>query len=377
MLINQAAIIQAIYDTIFAAYTQPPVLGLPAPSQADVFLCLEWPGQQIDSAQFQNPWSPQNLSGSPLATEMFTNLVNAVPAIASTYRDSGVTVEEMYSILLSGVPDSLEELSNPLTTAFYNAKKVFDFSRIGSALVPQLLYHPCYASPGNWYDELASQTWANVTIRSQQLQKSSSSEFDKTGGAETANSGVWKIPVKVSGSIDPIHLNRLKKLTPADPVLRSRILKEAKVPASDVVAQLPAYSSDQVKLQAAKDLYDNAVANLNANRFQYDLSDPAQKQQWDAIAPSLEAAVQTAWNQLQQAPQVDLEQVSVKDRVFTPPIVIRPRLDQKIPIPVTRSGSVSVQPSLTSFDSDVVKPIPRIDVIPRKRCASRSLRTQI
>ena len=376
MTINQAAIIQAIYDTIFAAYTQPPISGLPAPNTAqDVFLNLEWPGQQIDVAQFQNPWSPQNLSGSPLATEMFSNLVNVVPAIASTYRDTGVTVEEMYSILLSGVPDSLEGTSNPVTTAFYNAKKVFDLSRIGSALVPQLLYHPCYASPGNWYEEAASQTWAKVTIRSTQLQKNRDSVFEKTGGVEKANSGVWKIPSKVSSNIDPIHFDRFKKMTPADPILRSRILKEAKVPASDIVKQLPTYSADQTTLQSAQDLYDNAVANLNANRFQYDLSDPNQQAQWTAIAPKLEADVQAAWTQLQQVPQVDLESIPSKSVVNDPPIVLRPPLDRlkdvsKLPNIDLHSkiGKAEIPSGTIALDSNVLKSVPiGAVVLPRDR----------
>ncbi len=331
MSIDQAAMIRAIYDTIFAAYTQPPAPGLPAVgTPEDLFLTLEWPGQQLDPSQFQNPWSPQNPQGSPTATEYFANSVNAVPALSATYRDSGVTVEEVYKeLLLLTAVDTLTSGENPLANVFLDAKKTFEFSQLSSAIDPMLFYHPAYATPGDWYDEAASQSWAQVIIRSSQLRDQPNSPFTQTGGIEQVKLGVWKVPSGVVAKIDPATIRRLKQLVPADPSVRSRILARAQPPTADVVKSLPTYSTDQLNYQNAQDEYDNAVANLNANRFQYDLLDPAQKQQWDKLAPNLEAAVQSTWNRLQQTPQVDLERVQPQVVLREPPI-----LDRKPNVPI-------------------------------------------
>lgn len=363
MSIDQAALIRAIYDTIFAAYTQPPAPGLPAANQPeDLFLTLEWPGQQLDPSQFSNPWSPQNLGGSPLATEFFSNLVNPIPALSATYRDSGVTVEEMYhNILLLAAVDPLPngEL-NPLKTVFNNARQTFDFSKLTSSIDPLLSFHPSYAMPGNWYDEAASKSWAKVTIRSSQLKSANNSPFNQLGGAEQASSGVWKIPAKTVDSIDPEQLKRLKRTLPAEPVLRSRIQAQAKQPSAEVVDALPDYSQEQLDYLANKEDYDNAVANLNANRFQFDLSDPAQQQQWAQMAPGLEATVQAAWSKLQQSPKVDVEAVK-------PVAVLRKsgitRPDLTGPVSIDTVGSVLRQPGVVKSNLDRIQLNPRVQQV--------------
>jgi hypothetical protein len=312
MSIDQAALIRSIYDTIFMAYTQPPLPGLPAVSQPDnLFLTLEWPGQQLDPSQFSNPWSPQNLSGSPLATEYFANLVNPIPALSAIYADSGITVEEIYKtiLLLATVPPLPSGELNPLKSVFNNARQTFDFSKLTSSLDPLLNFHAAYATPGDWYDESASKSWTKVTIRSSQSKTTTNSPFMQAGGVEQATAGLWKIPAKTVASIDPEQVKRLKRTLPAEPTLRSRIQTQAKAPTLETIENLPTYSTQQLDYFAAKETYDNAVASLNATRFQYDLADPSQKQQWEAIAPSLETAVRVAWTKLQPLATVNVEPV--------------------------------------------------------------------
>ncbi len=310
MPIDQAAMIRSIYDTIFAAYTQPPLPGLPAPSQAaNMFLTLEWPGQQLDPSAFQNPWTPMNLAGSQLSNELFAALVNSVPTLSVTYTDSGVTIEEMYQLILRSEPD-VAEGNNPVGGAFFEAMKTFEFAKLGSLLNPGLFYRPSYATPANWYDEAASRSWASVTIRSTQTKTVENSPFSKTGGLERVKGGIWKIPNPDVVAVDSGNIARFKKTMPADPVLRSRILTTKRSIDSSTVEKLPTYSTDQLAYQTAQDDYENAVANLNANRFQYDLSNPTQQQQWETVRPQLEATVSAAWAKLQQQSSVDLEIIS-------------------------------------------------------------------
>ncbi len=324
MPIDQAAMIRTIYDTIFAAYTQPPLPGLPPISQSsNTFLTLEWSGQQLDPTAFQNPWTPENLTGSQLANELFAALVNPVPVLSATYADSGVTVEEMYKLLMLSTPDATEG-ANPVGSAFFEAQKTFEFAKLGSLLNPGLFYRPSYATPANWHDEAASRSWSSVTIRSTQTRTVQDSPFVKTGGLERVKDGLWKVPNQEASTPDSAVVTRLKKTMPADPGLRSRLVSQSKSLDRAAVDQLPTYSKEQLVYQTVQDDYENAVANLNVNRFQYDLSDPVQQQQWEAVRPQLEATVQSAWNQIQQQPKIDLEGVKSKptiDRV--PPLLER------------------------------------------------------
>lgn len=198
MPIDQAALIQTVYDTIFSAYTRSPLPGMPTGSQgSEIFLTLEWPGQQLDASQYRNPWSPQNTQGSQMAIEEFSALVNRIPLLYATYTNSGITVEEVYQFILGAVATPVPgSESSPVATMLKNARNLYELSKLGSLAMPGLLYCPSYANPGNWYDEVAAQSWPRITINSQQIQTKPDSQFVKRGGLEQANAGVWKIPVK-------------------------------------------------------------------------------------------------------------------------------------------------------------------------------------
>ena len=360
MAIDQAAMIRTIYDTIFSAYTQPPLPGLPPISQpSTTFLTLEWSGQQLDPSAFQNPWTPENLNGSQLANELFAALVNQVPVLSATYADSGVTVEEMYKLMLLSSPD-VQEGVNPVGTAFFEAEKTFEFTKMGSLLNPGLFYHPSYATPANWHDETAAKSWSKVKIRSSQTRTVQNSPFVKSGGLERIKEGVWKIPTTADTTPDSAVLNRLKKTMPADPAVRSRLISQAKLPDKSTLEQLPTYSRDQLAYQSAQDDYENAVANLNANRFQYDLSDPVQQQKWDTDRPPLEATVQSAWRNIQQQPTVDLDTVNPK--ITTDSIQpISTRLGDQV---IVKSKFDKVRVPILSFAAQIKHPWPFVQRMP-------------
>jgi hypothetical protein len=354
MAIDQAAMIRTIYDTIFSAYTQPPLPGLPPISQpSTTFLTLEWSGQQLDPAAFQNPWTPQNLNGSQLANELFAALVNPVPVLSATYADSGVTVEEMYKLMLLSSPD-IQEGVNPVGTAFFEAEKTFEFAKMGSLLNPGLFYRPSYATPANWHDEKASRSWANVTIRSGQTRTIQNSPFVKLGGLERIKEGVWKIPTIADTIPNSALFNRLKKTMPADPAVRSSLISKVKLLDKATLEELPTYSKDQLAYQSAQDDYENAVANLNANRFQHDLSDPIQQQKWDADRPQLEAIVQSAWRNIQQQPTVDPDKANIKSIMDSIQSIPTQLSDE-----VIKSKFDKVMVPILSFATEVKRPMSR------------------
>jgi len=113
MSINQDQMLQAIYDTLFSAFTSPPAQaeGQGSSQAEQTFLTLEWPGQQIDVAQFANPWSPQNPQGSTEATENLSFLVDKVPSLNSIFSTNGKNISEVYNLVVNAqvVPPPLDE----------------------------------------------------------------------------------------------------------------------------------------------------------------------------------------------------------------------------------------------------------------------------
>ncbi len=201
MAIDQAALIQMVYDSIFSQLIKPPTT-MPVKSR-EVLLNLEFPGQQLEESQYQNPWTPQNINGSQFATEMLSSLIDAIPLVDAIYVDSGVTVEEMYEFMLGAAalplpagPDGQVPL-NPVNTLLNNARQVFEQTRLASALQPTLSYHPSYATPGNWADPIAAQAWTSISINSNQAKPKSDSPFLRAGGLKHLREGIWKVPPKL------------------------------------------------------------------------------------------------------------------------------------------------------------------------------------
>ena len=215
MSIDQAALIQTVYDTIFSAFIQPKKS--PSASAPETLLSLEWPGQQLDASQYQNPWSPQNGGGSQFATEMFSALVDAIPLVDSVYIDSGVTVEEMYAFLLGATalplsPTATGEVPiNPVNTLLANAQKTFESTEIASAMQPALSYHASFATPSNWADPVAAQNWTSISINSNQIKKLDNSPFVRLGGIRRVQDGVWKLPKSKLDRVNPVEIGPIRQ----------------------------------------------------------------------------------------------------------------------------------------------------------------------
>jgi hypothetical protein len=125
MSINQDAMLQAIYDTLFSAFTSPPAQAAgQGASQADqTYLTLEWPGLQIDVSQFANPWSPQNKDGSTEATENLSFLVDKTQSLNPISAQNGQTVSNIYKSVVNAnvVPPPVD----PAAQTQYDAAVAF------------------------------------------------------------------------------------------------------------------------------------------------------------------------------------------------------------------------------------------------------------
>jgi hypothetical protein len=205
MAIDQATLIQMVYDSVFSQLIKPTATGT---KDREILLSFEFPGQQVDETEYQNPWTPRTPDGSQFATEMFSNLIDAIPIVDSVYVDSGVTAEEMYEFALGAAavplpPDATGEIPvNPVNTVINNARQSFEQTRLASALNPALNYHPSYATPSNWADPIGAQSWTSIAINSNTTTVKADSAFLRFGGAKRLREGVWKIPPKLIAAVE-------------------------------------------------------------------------------------------------------------------------------------------------------------------------------
>ncbi|NEQ82118.1 MAG: hypothetical protein F6K26_18240 [Moorea sp. SIO2I5] len=112
MSINQDEMLQAIYDTLFSAFTSPPAQAQgQGASQADkTYLTLTWPAIQIDIPQYANAWSPSNTEGNQAATENFSFLVDKVQSLNPISSENGQNISDIYKLVVNAqvVPPPLE-----------------------------------------------------------------------------------------------------------------------------------------------------------------------------------------------------------------------------------------------------------------------------
>ncbi len=99
MAIDQQKMLQTIYDTLFAAFTEPPPGGEGGSQRGSTFLSLSWPADVIDVSQYANAWSPQNPTGTMYAVENFSRLVDKVPLVNVGYSPSGQLVSQIYDLV--------------------------------------------------------------------------------------------------------------------------------------------------------------------------------------------------------------------------------------------------------------------------------------
>jgi hypothetical protein len=102
-LTEVSKLVQGIFDNIFNSVTQAEPGGKPVAQASSTVLTLMKPGLAINSADFRNPWTPGNNSGSQDAAINTSELVDVAPKMSSLYTDSGRTITEVYKQMLDGV----------------------------------------------------------------------------------------------------------------------------------------------------------------------------------------------------------------------------------------------------------------------------------
>jgi hypothetical protein len=190
---NATDFIASVYNTLANTFN----MGESAPT--NIFMQMAWPGISIntdDCKDNSGQYDPY------LSEELFSSLANIAPALSKTkFENSAFYIDDLYDIILSsarpnGVADS-DLVANPMYKLFADAQYEFGRYVRGSNVDPLEIYHPCKATPSNWYDESASSFWTKINIESNEIKtvdvNDKNSPFIKFNGLKLLESGVMKV----------------------------------------------------------------------------------------------------------------------------------------------------------------------------------------
>lgn len=197
---NSADFIAAIYDNLTK------IVNLESSSQS-MFMQMAWPGYALSPADFKLEGQPDGAYDSDVAREVFSDIANITPTFNKTkFENSGYEIDDLYEILLtSAIPvgatqDSLE--TNPINRLFSDAQFELLQARRGSKSNPNVFYYPCGATPSNWYDPAAAQSWPTLNIKSTDIKPVLKPTpirdkpvpiFDREGAQLLRDEGLWKL----------------------------------------------------------------------------------------------------------------------------------------------------------------------------------------
>ena len=130
----------------------------------DTFLTFEPVGTPISPGMFKLHAADTTYSQA-LATEVFSTLVNIVPAInADVFQPTGKAVDDFYTMLLSGSQVDPQSGDSALFDALKRpALEKLDQITLGSLQGP-FQFHPAYAMPRDWYDPTVEANWTAHTF---------------------------------------------------------------------------------------------------------------------------------------------------------------------------------------------------------------------
>jgi hypothetical protein len=98
---EQMRIVKSIYDQFLDSLTTKSSAGEAILFKDNTFVVMEKKGRLIRSADYVNPYTPDNSSGDKKAAQNLMNLANEIPQISSVYAVNGSKVKEVYELALN------------------------------------------------------------------------------------------------------------------------------------------------------------------------------------------------------------------------------------------------------------------------------------
>ncbi|GJJ03259.1 hypothetical protein RugamoR64_37970 [Duganella rhizosphaerae] len=200
-------------DFIGSVYNELSKLLNVTDADPSIAMQMAWPGFSLSPQDFKPADAPNGPYDPQVAKETFSHLANIAPTLTKAYfQNSGLEVDDLYEILVTGAipvgagPDDVG--ANPMFKLFGDSQYEFLQARTGSSSDPNSFYYPCLATPANWYDEAAAQSWPSFDMQSGAVKPAApDSRFVKFGGPTLVNRGVWKLPPHDTVKADTVKLS--------------------------------------------------------------------------------------------------------------------------------------------------------------------------
>lgn len=233
-------------DFIAAVYDELAKLLNITDTNPSVVMQMAWPGFSLSAQDFKPAGQPSGPYDPQVARETFSHLANIAPGLSKTFfQNSGLEVDDLYEILLSGAipagstPDNVA--TNPIYKLFGDAQFEFLQARAGSTSDPNAFYYPCSATPANWYDEAATASWSTLSMQSGDIKPSApNSQFVKVGGMALLKQGLWKLRPSSVAAASTIKLNAQQAVVQKQQILSLKTTVPVKRVTKPLSAQMGA-----------------------------------------------------------------------------------------------------------------------------------------
>ena len=240
---NSSDFMASVYDTLTGLLNASGM-------SASFAMQMAWPGYSLSPADFKAPNAPNGPYDVDVAREAFSQLSNIAPTMNKAYfENSGFEVDDLYEILLSSaIPLSApgtDATTNPLHRLFSDAQFELAQARRGSKYDPNRFYYPCSATPSNWYDEAATQTWSRLDLKSTDVKPAApSSPFVKAGGLQLVEKGVMRLRPDVVNE-QTVKNDIVRAIDSRETVLKGRFTPLAAVAATRGAVPAAASANDR------------------------------------------------------------------------------------------------------------------------------------
>jgi hypothetical protein len=232
-------LINTVYEKLVS------LLNLGSTADPSIVMQMAWPGYALRPSDFRRSAAPNGPYDADAARETTSHLANIAPAFnRARFENSGFEIDDLYEIVLrsalpvGATPDTVS--ANPIYRLFLDAQYELQQARRGTHNDPNLFYCPVNATPNTWYDESATEGWAEVSLDSSQLKPATaaSSALVRSGTLDQVMSSVWRLKPLATDAIrlkkDLVSMLPLPKplgqTAPPSPVAISRTLNPEVLP---------------------------------------------------------------------------------------------------------------------------------------------------
>ena len=158
------------------------------------FLAFEKCGVSISPAMFRLPATPTAFSPA-LAIEQVSELVNTIPTFGDgAFQRSGRTVEDQYELILGGAQPSSATATAVFSPVKTQAARTFDNLKVGSLLLSAWQFHPCLATPSDWFDATNEGNWSSYNSDTSKSSTTGESSGTPTGPPPTPKLQWYVVP---------------------------------------------------------------------------------------------------------------------------------------------------------------------------------------